>query len=94
MLSENYSIYREANDFYTLEMSKATAECAGTYSAVASNPSGTVSCKCELTVDKGVPSYEIPKFIDQLAQVYAVSENSQLRIRAKVHAYPAVRITW
>lgn len=70
------------------------AEYAGTYSAVASNPNGTVSCKCELTVDKGIRNYEIPKFTEKLNKVYTVSEDTQLRIRAKVEAYPAVGISW
>lgn len=69
-------------------------EHAGTYSVVATNSAGTVSCKCDLIVDKGLRTYVSPIFIKKLDKVYSIVEGSQLRIRALIQAYPAVEVSW
>lgn len=92
--TEYFSIYKEAGNFHSLEINQTKSEHSGTYSAVATNSSGTVSCKCNLIVDKGIRTYIGPKFVDKLEKVYSITEGSELRIRAVICAYPAVGITW
>lgn len=93
-ISEYFSIYDEADDFHTLEISRARVEHSGTYTISAANSSGSVSCKCDLIVDKGIRSYVEPRFVQKLDTCYSVTEDAQLRIKATVQAYPIVGITW
>ncbi|XP_065224953.1 titin-like isoform X4 [Planococcus citri] len=91
---QHYSIYEEADGFQSLEICRSMPEHSGTYMITASNDSGSVSCKCDLLVDKGIRTYIEPKFIEKLDMVYSTVEDTQLRIKALVQAYPSVGITW
>ncbi|KAM3969006.1 uncharacterized protein ACR2FA_003089 isoform 2-T2 [Aphomia sociella] len=80
--------------FHTLEIAPTTLEDGGLYEALARNPSGAVSCRCSLVVDKGIRAYVAPEFCCGLEPLYRLSEGEELRISAVVEAYPSVGVTW
>lgn len=82
-------------DFHTLEISRATLDDCAVYGAMASNVYGSVSCGCRLTVDRGVREYLAPEFARHLEpSAVTLQEGSELRLCAKVEAYPSVGLTW
>nr|CAD7399302.1 unnamed protein product [Timema cristinae] len=80
--------------FHTLEISQATLEDGGNYSASARNAHGAVSCKCHLVVDKGIRAYVAPEFLSDLDMDITVKEGGELRLAAQVEAYPTVGVMW
>ncbi|XP_023315509.1 uncharacterized protein LOC106652366 isoform X1 [Trichogramma pretiosum] len=89
-----HSIYKDESHFHTLEIARSSSDDSGTYSACAKNSSGSVSCHCELVVDKGIRAYIAPQFSYGLNADYAVKIGSELRLTAQVEAYPSVGIVW
>lgn len=78
-----------------MELSKATLEDAGVYSATATNTHGSVSCRCNLVVDKGIRVYIAPEFYCPLEPADGVfREGEEMRLTAKVEAYPSVGVMW
>ncbi|XP_055374489.1 myosin light chain kinase, smooth muscle isoform X2 [Condylostylus longicornis] len=80
--------------FNTLEISKTTLDDIGTYTATAKNDLGSVSCNCSLIVDKGIRAYIAPDFYMPLDPVYVFKEGQEIRLTAKVEAYPSVGVSW
>lgn len=80
--------------YNTLEISKTSLDDCGTYSAIAKNELGSVSCNCSLIVDKGIGAYIIPEFTTPLDPEYTFKEGEEIRISAKVEAYPSVGVAW
>ncbi|KAL7299322.1 hypothetical protein TKK_0007901 [Trichogramma kaykai] len=89
-----HSIYKDESHFHTLEIARSSPNDSGTYSACAKNSSGSVSCHCELVVDKGIRAYIAPKFSYGLNADYEVKIGSELRLTAQIEAYPSVGIVW
>lgn len=80
--------------FNTLEISRTFLEDSGQYTATAKNELGSVSCHCNLIVDKGIRAYISPEFYKPLDLIYTYNENEEIQIQAHVEAYPAVGVTW
>lgn len=81
--------------FYTLELSKTTLEDSGIYGVIASNTYGSVSCKCQLIVDKGIRGYLAPEFYCSMDPAISnLKEGEELRLSAQVEAYPTVGVMW
>ncbi|XP_075167097.1 stretchin-Mlck isoform X1 [Haematobia irritans] len=87
-------IISQDNQFYTLELASATLNDSGIYTCTAKNELGSVSCHCSLVVDKGIRAYISPEFYLPLDPLYIVQEGQDLRLTAKVEAYPAVGVSW
>ena len=92
--SNRHCFISDDNQFYTLELSSATLNDSGIYTCTAKNELGSVSCHCSLIVDKGIRAYISPEFYMPLDPVYIVQEGQELRLSAKVEAYPAVGVSW
>ncbi|KAH8390355.1 hypothetical protein KR200_010964 [Drosophila serrata] len=80
--------------FFTLEIAATTLDDSGTYTCLAKNELGSVSCHCTLVVDKGIRAYISPDFYVPLDPFYIFREGSEIRLSTKVEAYPAVGVTW
>ncbi|XP_034142502.1 muscle M-line assembly protein unc-89 isoform X4 [Drosophila guanche] len=80
--------------FFTLEIAATTLDMSGTYTCLAKNELGSVSCHCNLVVDKGIRAYISPDFYVPLDPFYMFPEGSEIRLSTKVEAYPAVGVTW
>lgn len=81
--------------FHTLEIDKSTLEDSGVYTVKACNKFGSVACKCHLVVDKGLKAYIPPHFSTQLEpNKCEVKLGGELRLSARVEAYPSVGIMW
>ncbi|KAH8321002.1 hypothetical protein KR067_013027 [Drosophila pandora] len=80
--------------FFTLEIAATTLDDSGTYTCLAKNELGSVSCHCILVVDKGIRAYISPDFYVPLDPFYIFREGSEIRLSTKVEAYPAVGVTW
>lgn len=91
--TEKYAFF-SGEQFFTLEIGSATVEDGGKYSARVYNEHGSVSCHCNLIVDKGLKAYVIPKFTHTLEPTVTVKEGGTLRLDAQVEAYPTVGISW
>lgn len=76
--------------FYTLEIIRATLDDRGNYTATATNEHGSISCHCSLIVDKGIRSYIAPEFIIPLLPEYKVKYGHEIRLFARIEAYPTV----
>ncbi|KRT78694.1 Immunoglobulin, partial [Oryctes borbonicus] len=48
--------------FQTLEIAKTYLEDSGVYCVTAANEHGSVTCRCNLVVDKGIRAYVAPEF--------------------------------
>lgn len=82
------------NQFYTLELASTSLNDSGIYTCTAKNDLGSVSCHCSLVVDKGIRGYISPEFYMPLDPLYIVQEGQEIRLSAKVEAYPAVGVSW
>ncbi|XP_050743274.1 titin isoform X49 [Drosophila biarmipes] len=80
--------------FFTLEIAATTLDDSGTYTCLAKNELGSVSCHCTLVVDKGIRAYISPDFYVPLDPFYIFREGSEIRLSTKVEAYPSVGVTW
>ncbi|XP_065370323.1 titin isoform X6 [Calliphora vicina] len=92
--SSRRCLITEENQFYTLELASAQLNDSGVYTCTAKNELGSVSCHCSLVVDKGIRAYISPEFYMPLDPLYIVQETQELRLTAKVEAYPAVGVSW
>lgn len=88
-----YGIWREGN-FHTLEIFKTSIDDSQIYSAIGKNCVGSVSCNCNLIVDKGIRAYIAPEFYCGLDPLYISQENSEICLSAQIEAYPSVGVTW
>ena len=62
---------------------------------VAHNDHGSVSCRCNLVVDKGIRAYISPQFQNDLEpSIVEIKEGKELRLVGRVQAYPAVGVSW
>ncbi|XP_072397986.1 palladin-like [Diabrotica undecimpunctata] len=94
-----YNIDRHAfftdDNFQTLEIIKSNMDDSGTYSISADNDHGSVSCHCNLVVDRGIKDYITPVFVSHVEpSEIKVKEGEELRLSARVEAYPGVGLTW
>lgn len=69
-------------------------EDSGCYMVTAKNANGSVSCRCNLVVDKGIRAYIAPEFLCGLESAYTVKFGGELRMTAQIEAYPSVGIVW
>lgn len=61
----------------------------------ATNEHGSVSCRCNLVVDKGIRAYVAPEFvipIEPLESTLRLGE--ELRLNGQIQAYPTVGVMW
>ncbi|KAL0279933.1 UNVERIFIED_CONTAM: hypothetical protein PYX00_001383 [Menopon gallinae] len=86
--------FSSEDHFHTLEMSKTTLEDAGCYTATAKNDYGSVSCRCNLVVDKGIRAYVAPEFVRELEVTRVVRCGDEMHLTAQVEAYPSVGVVW
>lgn len=80
--------------FYTLELASTSLDDSGIYTCTAKNELGSVSCHCSLVVDKGIRAYITPDFYMPLDPLYIFQEGQEIRLTAKVEAYPTVGVSW
>lgn len=80
--------------FYTIEISKTSLNDSGMYTVTAKNDLGSVSCHCNLVVDKGIRAYIAPEFYGLFDTIYSVKEGDEIRIYGQIEAYPTVGVTW
>lgn len=90
---ENHLMWNEGQ-FNTIELAKTTLNDSATYTVTARNPLGSVSCHCNLVVDKGIRNYIAPEFYGLFDTVYMVNEGDEIRIYGHIEAYPTVGVTW
>ncbi|CRL00790.1 CLUMA_CG014043, isoform B [Clunio marinus] len=86
--------FLQEDQFSTLEISRTYLEDCGQYTASAQNELGSVSCHCNLIVDKGIRAYIAPEFLKTLDLAYTCNEDGEIFLQAQVEAYPAVGVTW
>lgn len=82
------------HQFHTIEISNTVLNDSGVYTATARNALGSVSCHCNLVVDKGIRAYIAPEFLCNFNSMNVVKENHEVRLAAQIEAYPTVGITW
>lgn len=82
------------HQFHTIEISNTVLCDSGVYTATARNALGSVSCHCNLVVDKGIRAYIAPEFLVNFNAMNVVRENHEIRLAAQIEAYPTVGITW
>lgn len=78
--------------FNTIEISKTSLADSGVYTATAKNEMGSVSCHCNLVVDKGIRAYIAPEFFGTFDTVYQVKEGDDIRVYGQIEAYPTVGV--
>lgn len=89
-----HSFWTDGN-FHTLEISETNLEDSAIYSVSAQNQFGTVSCRCNLIIDKGIKAYISPGFSEDLEpSQLEIQEGGEVRLSARVQAYPIVGIMW
>ncbi|XP_037075887.1 titin homolog, partial [Pollicipes pollicipes] len=91
---DRLSMWQEAHDFYTLEITSAKFADVGSYSATAANEHGSITCSCMLVVDCGPLMYVAPELVRPLPEVTKVEANSTLELQARCTAYPAISVLW
>ncbi|XP_043669858.1 titin-like isoform X2 [Vespula pensylvanica] len=91
---ERHVFWNDDSNFHTLEIIHSTLEDSGCYMVTAKNIHGSVSCRSILVVDKGIRAYVAPEFLYGLDAVYAVRLNDELRMSARIEAYPSVGVVW
>uniref|UniRef100_W8AQC6 Myosin light chain kinase, smooth muscle n=1 Tax=Ceratitis capitata TaxID=7213 RepID=W8AQC6_CERCA len=80
--------------FHTIELASTILDDSGVYTCTAKNELGSVSCHCSLVVDKGIRAYISPEFYMPLDPLYIYQERQEIRLTAKVEAYPTVGVSW
>ncbi|XP_036344439.1 muscle M-line assembly protein unc-89-like, partial [Rhagoletis pomonella] len=80
--------------FHTIELASTILDDSGVYTCTAKNELGSVSCHCTLVVDKGIRAYISPEFYMPLDPLYIYQEGQEIRLTAKVEAYPTVGVSW
>ncbi|ROT75124.1 putative titin-like, partial [Penaeus vannamei] len=88
-----HTMWQEDGHFYTLEISNSTHDDAAVYSVRASNPYGSVMCRCRLVVDSGLTSYISPMFLRELED-QSVREGSTITLQTVIEAYPTIGVVW
>lgn len=94
LVEDDRIAFLQEDQFSTLEISRTYLEDSGQYTITARNELGSVSCHCNLIVDKGIRAYISPEFIKPLDIVYTYNEGQDIRLEAHVEAYPSVGVTW
>ncbi|KAL7039652.1 hypothetical protein ACKWTF_000058 [Chironomus riparius] len=94
LIEDDRIAFLQENQFSTLEFSRTYLEDSGQYTVTARNELGSVSCHCNLTVDKGIRAYISPEFIKPLDIVCTYNEGQDIHLEAHVEAYPSVGVTW
>jgi hypothetical protein len=94
LVEDDRIAFLQEDQFSTLEISRTYLEDSGQYTVTARNELGSVSCHCNLVVDKGIRAYISPEFIKPLDMIYTYNENDEIRLEAAVEAYPSVGVTW
>ncbi|KAL1131132.1 hypothetical protein AAG570_012369 [Ranatra chinensis] len=92
--TDGHVITSSSDGFHTLEITRATEEDGGEYCVSGKNEHGCLGCRAQLTVDKGLRGYIAPAFVSQVECVTAAAGGSELRLRARVEAYPSIGISW
>ncbi|XP_055846057.1 titin-like [Episyrphus balteatus] len=88
------TVITDDGQFITLEITSTKLDDSGTYTCTARNELGSVSCHCSLFVDKGIRAYISPDFYMPLEPLYVFKEGEEIRLTAKVEAYPSVGVSW
>lgn len=91
---DHHIFWDDGSNFHTLEIIHSSLDDSGCYMVTARNINGSVSCRCNLTVDKGIRAYIAPEFLHGLDAAYTVQLNQELRMSAQIEAYPSVGIIW
>ncbi|XP_011632760.1 titin-like [Pogonomyrmex barbatus] len=91
---ERHVFWDDDSNFHTLEIIHSTLEDSGCYMVTARNINGSVSCRCNLVVDKGIRAYIAPEFLRDLNAVYTIPSGRELRMSAQLEAYPSVGVVW
>ncbi|KAL6255445.1 hypothetical protein P5V15_013781 [Pogonomyrmex californicus] len=91
---ERHVFWDDDSNFHTLEIIHSTLEDSGCYMVTARNINGSVSCRCNLVVDKGIRAYIAPEFLRDLNAVYTIPSGGELRMSAQLEAYPSVGVVW
>lgn len=94
LIEDERIAFMQEDQFSTLEISRTYLEDSGQYTITARNELGSVSCHCNLIVDKGIRAYISPEFFKPLDMVYTYNENQEITLQAHVEAYPSVGVTW
>ncbi|XP_068144676.1 titin homolog isoform X2 [Drosophila tropicalis] len=92
--SDRRHLISSEGQFFTLEIAATMLDDSGSYTCLAKNELGSVSCHCTLVVDKGIRAYISPDFYVPLDPFYMFREGSEIRLSTKVEAYPSVGVTW
>lgn len=94
MVVDRHLFWTEDN-FHTLEISKTRMEDSAVYCAIAHNEHGSVTCRCNLVVDKGIRAYIAPIFYCSFEkEEISLLEGEELRLNAQIEAYPTVGVMW
>jgi Immunoglobulin I-set domain len=94
LIEDDRIAFMQEDQFSTLEFSRTHLEDSGQYTVTAKNELGSVSCHCNLIVDKGIRAYISPEFFKPLDMMYTFNEGDEIRLQAHVEAYPSVGVTW
>lgn len=93
-LLDRHIFWDDDSNFHTLEIIHSTLEDSGCYMVTARNVNGSVSCRCNLVVDKGIRAYVAPDFLRGLDAAYTIHSGQELRMSAQLEAYPSVGVVW
>lgn len=91
---DRHIFWDDDSNFHTLEIIHSTLDDSGCYMVTARNINGSVSCRCNLVVDKGIRAYIAPEFLRGLDAVYTINSGEELRLSAQLEAYPSVGVVW
>ena len=95
MCLKDRHIFWSEDHFHTLEIMKTFLDDSGTYCVKANNTHGSISCRCNLVVDKGIRAYIAPEFTNSLETAQdRYGEGDELRLRTRIEAYPTVGVAW
>ncbi|KAG7188123.1 hypothetical protein KM043_015968 [Ampulex compressa] len=91
---ERHVLWDDESNFHTLEITHSSLDDSGCYMVTAKNTSGSVSCRSNLVVDKGIRAYVSPEFLYGLDAAYTVKAGTELRMSVQIEAYPSVGVVW
>lgn len=94
MQENNRIAFFQEDNFSTLEISRTYLEDSGQYTITAKNELGSVSCHCNLIVDKGIRAYISPDFYKPLDPLYTYDEGETIKLIARIESFPSVGVTW